>query len=41
MTAKIAALIVLGWMTLVFGASAQDNQLTLAQIQQLAKNLKY
>ena len=41
MTAKIAALIVLGWMMLVFSAAAQDNQLTVAQIQQLAKNLKY
>jgi uncharacterized membrane-anchored protein len=41
MTAKIAALIVLGWMMLVFSAAAQENQLTIAQIQQLAKNLKY
>jgi uncharacterized membrane-anchored protein len=41
MTAKIAALIVLGWMTMVLNAGAQDHQLTLAQIQQLAKSLKY
>ena len=41
MTAKIAGLIVLGWITLVLTAGAQDNQLTDAQIQQLAKNLKY
>jgi uncharacterized membrane-anchored protein len=41
MTAKIAGLIVLGWIALVFTAGAQDNQLTDAQIQQLAKNLKY
>jgi uncharacterized membrane-anchored protein len=41
MTAKIAGLLLLGWMTLAFSADAQDNQLTLAQIQQLAKNLKY
>src|ERR1700677_81418 len=41
MTAKIAALIVLGWVMLVSIAIAEDNQLTVEQIQQLAKNLKY
>jgi uncharacterized membrane-anchored protein len=41
MTAKIAALIVLGWITFIFSVGAQDHQLTLAQIQQLAKSLKY
>jgi uncharacterized membrane-anchored protein len=41
MISKIAAFIALGWMTLVLSAGAQDHQLTLAQIQQLAKSLKY
>jgi hypothetical protein len=41
MISKLSALIALVWMTLVFSAGAQDHQLTLAQIQQLVKSLKY
>ncbi|HTR41887.1 MAG TPA: DUF2167 domain-containing protein [Pseudomonadales bacterium] len=41
MTAKIISVFLAGWMALIFSAGAQDNQLTDAQIQDLAKGLHY
>jgi uncharacterized membrane-anchored protein len=41
MITRFIGILLAGWMAFVFGAGAQDNQLTLAQIQQLAKNLQY
>jgi uncharacterized membrane-anchored protein len=41
MSAKFIGVFLAGWMALLFSAGAQDDQLTKAQIEQLAKSLHY
>jgi uncharacterized membrane-anchored protein len=41
MKKKLTVAILLGWMLSLFSASAQNDQLTAAQIKELAQNLKY
>jgi uncharacterized membrane-anchored protein len=41
MTAKFTSVFLAGWMALILSAGAQDDQLTKAQIEELAKNLHY